>query len=317
MHDGRVIRLTARWSRLGRIVALASLGLGSVLGISAASTPRPDPARFFDVDRAVLGGSSDQARDPFDELAARFVRCRNEHPEGDSAGACLRSVVFGGDGLNVVNDSSTVRESTLTGLLLDHRGGCAALVALAMVLDPLAWDAYVLRNHVLLRTRLEPPRYFELTAQGREISVRELKNRFGPQLDSGVVVDAPTFIGYYLDNLAVRLAADGRDDEAERLFRQNVKREPYEARLHLNYGTFLLERGRLDEARKQLKLAVRDAPKSADGWTNLGVAHARLGKIDRARDCFERALKLEPGNQTARTNLAAITSTTNGRTKPQ
>jgi len=307
----------ARWSRLGRIVALASLGIGSVLGISAASTPRPDPARFFDVDRAVLGGSSDQARDPFDELAARFIRCRNEHSEGDSAGACLRSVVFGGDGLNVVNDSSTVRESTLTGLLLDNRGSCAALVALAMVLDPLAWDAYVLRDHVLLRTRAEPTRYLELTAQGREISIKELRNRFGPQLDAGVVVDAPRFIGYYLDNLAVRLAGDGREADAERLFRDNIKQEPYEGRLRLNYGTFLLDRGRLEEARRQLKLAVRDAPENPDAWTNLGVVQARLGKPDRATECFERALRLEPGNQTARTNLTAITSTKNGRTKPK
>lgn len=306
MHDGRVIRLMARWSRLGRIVALASLGLGSVLGISAASTPRPDPARFFDVDRAVLGGSSDQARDPFDELAARFVRCRNEHPEGDSAGACLRSVVFGGDGLNVVNDSSTVRESTLTGLLLDHRGGCAALVALAMVLDPLAWDAYVLRNHVLLRTRLEPPRYFELTAQGREISVRELKNRFGSQLKAAVIVSAPKFIGYYLDNLAVRLAGDGRETDAERFFQKAIALGPRETRPRLNYGTFLLERDRVDEAVHQLKVAARHARNDADAWTNLGVAYARRGQDERAADSFERATRIDPGHATARTNLATV-----------
>jgi len=300
------------------ILMLLAVPCGLVCTIRAESIPHNVVLAFVEMDAPFVGHAfREPALARFWELASQFDACRLGNREEDAAINCLRTVINGEDAMSVAGNASSLRESTLTGLLLGNRGSCAALVALAMVLDPMAWDAYVLRDHVLLRTRVEPTRYFELTAQGREISVRELRNRFGPQLDSGVVVDAPTFIGYYLDNLAVRLAADGRDDEAERLFRQNVKREPYEARLHLNYGTFLLERGRLDEARKQLKLAVRDAPKSADGWTNLGVAHARLGKIDRARDCFERALKLEPGNQTARTNLAAITSTTNGRTKPQ
>jgi Flp pilus assembly protein TadD len=293
--------------RVIRIVTLFTIPFGSVHAVPAETMPHTVVYAFLETDAQVLGQTlRDSALARFNELATRFDDCRLAHREQDAAISCLRSVIDGDDAMAIAGNASTLRESTVTGLLLDNRGSCAALVALSMILDPLAWDAYVLRDHVLLRTTVKPPKYLELTDRGREVSARELGNRFGSQLDAAVIVNAPTFISYYLDNLAVRLAGDGRDTDAERLFRKNIKHEPTEARLRLNYGTFLLERGRLDDARRQLKMAARDGPKNPDAWTNLGVAYARLGKIDRATDCFERALKIDPSNQVARTNLAAL-----------
>ena len=305
--------------RLILIVTLFTIPLGLVRAAPADTVPHSVVHAFLDMDDHVLDQMPhDAALARFNEIATRFDDCFLTQRRQDGAISCLRAVIDGADAITVAGNPSSLRESTLTGLLLDNRGSCAALVVLSMVLEPLAWDAYVLRDHVLLRTSGKPTQYFELTDRGREISVRELKNRFGSQLDAAVIVSPPMFISYYLDNLAVRLARDGRDSDAERLFRRNIKDEPTEARLRLNYGTFLLERGRLDEARRQLKMAVRDGPKNADGWTNLGVVYARLGKTDRATDCFERALRLEPGNQTARTNLAAIEpKPVEGRTTPK
>lgn len=239
------------------------------------------------------------AQGRFEELAASFDQCRNDQP----AAACLRSVV---GSLSIVNDSATVRESTMTGLLLDHRGSCAALVALALSWEPSAWNAYVLRDHVLLRSTGNSPRLLELTDQAREISERELRNRFRSQVDFAVVVPAKRFPAYYLDNLAVRVAAEGRADEAERLFRHAIEIGPKEGRVRLNAGTFLLERGRLEEAEAQLRAAVRLSPNDADAWTNLGVALARCGKTGRAAASFERALRIDPAHRAARTNLKAL-----------
>jgi len=318
MRDSRVVSCTVLSNRLVPIVALISLAFCVASMASAASSPQSRAARFLAIDAGALGTTSEEPRVRFDELTAAFGRCVAGQPATDSPISCLRSVIYGGNGLAIVNDATTLRESTLTGLLLDHRASCAALVALAVAVDDSAWDAYVLRDHVLLRTRGGTPRFLELSDRGREISVRELTNRFGKQLDAAVVVPAERFPAYYLDNLAVRLAKDGRSVDADRLFHKAIELAPKEARPRLNYGTFLLEHGRVDEARRQLKAAVRRAESDADAWTNLGVTWARTGKPDRARDCFERAIQLDPGHQAARTNLAAITpSRTTGCTKPK
>jgi Tfp pilus assembly protein PilF len=73
-------------------------------------------------------------------------------------------------------------------------------------------------------------------------------------------------------DLAVRLAQEGRTADAERAFLRVRAEQPYFARLHHNYGTFLAQAGRLGEA----------------------------------SDAFARAVQLEPGYTEARFGLLAV-----------
>src|SRR4029434_1598048 len=95
--------------------------------------------------------------------------------------------------------------------------------------------------------------------------------------------DGDRFLGYYVDNLAVRLAAGAEPERAERAFRMAIAAAPRVGRLRFNYGTFLLNHHGWQSAAAELRKAVRIDPAQVDAWTNLGVAQAHAGRPRDAR----------------------------------
>jgi Tfp pilus assembly protein PilF len=162
-------------------------------------------------------------------------------------------------------------------------------------------EAWVRADHVVVAAP-GADGYFELLRNGAF-------HPWGPTGSKGWTrVKASDYPGYYLDNLAVRLAEAKEPGRAEAAFRRAIDEEPRAARLRFNFGTLLLNQGRTAEATEQLQRAVSLDGKNADAWTNLGVAHSNVGDLVNARRCFEKALRIDPKNANARRNLAAMAS---------
>ena len=137
---------------------------------------------------------------------------------------------------------------------------------------------------------------------------------------------------------AVRLHQEGRLEEADRLYRQALARDPRDANvLHLlgvlqaqrgdsaladefisrsialepgnpiaqyNRGNVLRELKRLDDALTSFDRALALMPTHVEGWTNRGTVLQELGRSAEALVSFDRALALSPQHLAAHFNRA-------------
>jgi tetratricopeptide (TPR) repeat protein len=249
--------------------------------------------------------NSNAVHKAFSGLVAHARPCVASGPSRYGRCACTVQSLFGETPITPASEPSTLGESTMTGALTNHRGSCAALAAIALsVADDVGveLEAWVRADHVVVAA----PRadgYFELLHGGAF-------HPWGPNRSRGWTRVKPSdYLGYYLDNLAVRLA-DAHDlERADATFHRAIDATPKAARLRFNYGTFLLNQKRLPEAAEQLRRAVRRDGRNVDAWTNLGVVNAQGGDPVEARKCFNQALRIDPRNANARRNLDALAST--------
>jgi tetratricopeptide (TPR) repeat protein len=98
---------------------------------------------------------------------------------------------------------------------------------------------------------------------------------------------------------AAALERLGRRDEAERILRALVTREPGHLPAQLQLGHLALARGAPEEAAARYEAVVRAFPLAAEAWAGLGVARAQLGRSAEARDALARALALDENVQNA------------------
>jgi protein O-GlcNAc transferase len=103
---------------------------------------------------------------------------------------------------------------------------------------------------------------------------------------------------------AVGLHQLGRLDEAERVYRALLDRDPGEVNaLHL-LGVLRQQQGRAEEALVLIGQALAAAPNVAVIHSNYANALKDLGRLDEAVASYRRALALDPGFTDARYNLA-------------
>ena len=141
---------------------------------------------------------------------------------------------------------------------------------------------------------------------------------------------------------AHQLKIDGKDDLAEKVYREAILQDPLDVSSYINLGSLLIENGDLDEAEKVLKkaistkksgsvvhmnlgylylqkkkysesqiaseVAVKLNPESSTAWLNLGLSLVYQNKIDEARSAWQRALSLDSENEQIIKNLKAIES---------
>ncbi len=106
-----------------------------------------------------------------------------------------------------------------------------------------------------------------------------------------------------LDNLGLAVQQQGRFDEAVACFRRAVEIDPGFANAWTNLGSTLRLLGRLEESVEACRHAVENAPESAIAFNNLGVALQLTGRLDEAAAACTRALELDPNLAEAAGNL--------------
>jgi tetratricopeptide (TPR) repeat protein len=107
-----------------------------------------------------------------------------------------------------------------------------------------------------------------------------------------------------LNQIGIRLAQQGRLEEALLSFRRALQIQPGLAQTHNNLGIALQDQGRLDEAVASYRRALALKPGYAMACNNLGTALKDQGKLEEAAACFRRALQLKPDDAMACSNLA-------------
>jgi tetratricopeptide (TPR) repeat protein len=302
-------------------LACCALALGVAGGHpvvwASSDSALPDPTlieRYQEYDRlAVAEGDVERARKMAQGFFERLVPCRDYGREARALEECALRAILGDGSLKGLPRSMVPAESTVTSVLADGCGSCAALAATVLALTESLGEpfhAWVLRDHVLLVSTTSPSVYYELLEGGRRVASDDL-SEYGP-LPPGrpTRVRGDDFLPYYLDNLAARYADRGEDEIAGRLFLEALELAPGSARIHYNYGTFLLRLDQNEAARIHLDRAIRRGWKDAAAYVNRGAALWRLGRVKAARRDFTRALKLDPTHEEARTNVRLLETAT-------
>lgn len=104
-------------------------------------------------------------------------------------------------------------------------------------------------------------------------------------------------------NRGNQLLAQGKPEEAVKVFSAAVPMKPDDEDVHYNLGSALARAGRLDEAAKELEEALRLFPNYVDAHNNLGNVLLRLGRAGEAIQHFEQAIKTTPDYAAAHNNL--------------
>lgn len=100
----------------------------------------------------------------------------------------------------------------------------------------------------------------------------------------------------YLNDYAVRLAAEGNHAEAIACLRRGIRLEPKNSILWFNLGLSCRALDQIKEARNALLQALRLNPLDVDTLDTLGVVLHELGEDSSAEDAYKAALDLSPGN---------------------
>lgn len=85
------------------------------------------------------------------------------------------------------------------------------------------------------------------------------------------------------------LAAEGRDEDAVKSFRQALGIMPQWAEAHSLLGSSLARAGNYREAEEELRKAVTLKPDYAEGWNYLGIFLKERGKEQEAQEAFRKA----------------------------
>lgn len=106
--------------------------------------------------------------------------------------------------------------------------------------------------------------------------------------------------------LAALAKSRGEDEDAIRLYREAIEKDPELASAWNNLGVVLFRRRRLHEAVEAYEKAAKIEPQNADIYFNMGLAHYKLGDFLVARRSFARALEINPEHAAARSNLLSF-----------
>ncbi len=105
---------------------------------------------------------------------------------------------------------------------------------------------------------------------------------------------------------AVRLAQQGKTQEAIEMFETLLQRDP-ENKTVLNWlGYLYLKTGKYEEAVPVLEKAVKAAPKNPEAWNNLGNAYLHTGQIEKAIDAYKQVIAMKPDYADAHYNLGNL-----------
>ncbi len=99
---------------------------------------------------------------------------------------------------------------------------------------------------------------------------------------------------------ADRLRYEGQYDEAERLYRQILQVDPYNAPAHCGLGLVCcFHEGRFEESLEELRRAVELDPDNVIYRLHLAKTLTMLALYEEAKKQFEKVLELDPTNEEA------------------
>lgn len=113
---------------------------------------------------------------------------------------------------------------------------------------------------------------------------------------------------YALAELAVLRASEGRDEEAEKIFRQALSKDPENYTCsYEGLGILYLKQGKLKDAKESFKKAIKINPDiEYKKYNGLAKIYIREGDIEKAKKLLQKSIKNYPYDNEARELLARI-----------
>jgi tetratricopeptide (TPR) repeat protein len=150
----------------------------------------------------------------------------------------------------------------------------------------------------------------ELVTLLKKLGRHEESERFAPRLKGK---EKPDLDGTQIDDVnpssaGLRLARQGKFDQAVSCFEKAIELDPKSASAHNNLGLALAQLNRNSEAKANFLRAIELNPRLAVAHFNLADILETEGDLDRARKHFEDALRLNPGDAEAQRRLKRIPS---------
>jgi len=97
---------------------------------------------------------------------------------------------------------------------------------------------------------------------------------------------------------ALKIHQSGRLEEAGKLYREVLSRDPQHPDANNLIGLLYIHSGHPVRATRHIRRALRSDPNNAQSHCNLGIAYKDLGRMSEAADSFARAAQLDEGNTT-------------------
>ena len=248
--------------------SLSSLAATGTSGAFETNSAMQRARPYFDIDQQVFGPAAARSIPGWLAECSRrtdleLVRCLLMH-------------------VHAAREPSLPVQSSLTGALSGDPSTCAALAALVLVTDrEERWRAVLLEEHVVLRLA-DSDVYVELLESGRRLPPEEIISLTSKELGRLTETGRAGFVPYYTDNLASRVDSPGK---SRALYKQALRLAPSSARIHYNYGTFLLRQGATSEALTMLTKALELDPDLPRVHENLCIASRRVGDTANSSFC--------------------------------
>src|ERR1700733_12773385 len=100
--------------------------------------------------------------------------------------------------------------------------------------------------------------------------------------------------------------SQGRNEEAEALYRRSLALKPEQPHVYHNLGNLLLSLNRFEESATAQREAVRQKPNYAEAHLGLGLALCELKDYPAAEKCFRDTLRVQPNMLLAKQSLSAV-----------
>lgn len=98
----------------------------------------------------------------------------------------------------------------------------------------------------------------------------------------------------------------GNYEEAEKIFKDQIMKTPYNALAYNGLGSVLKKRGRYNEAMNNFNKALENDPFLSDALVKLADIYRDNGDYDNALINYEKALEIDPGLSEPRYNLGVL-----------
>lgn len=113
---------------------------------------------------------------------------------------------------------------------------------------------------------------------------------------------------YYFNYYIKSLVAAGQDEEAEKILKGEIKKNPGNTELYVTYGDMLEQRNELEEAKKYYRQAIDNLGPDVSRISKLGNAFIGSVKYDMAEETYLKGVELLDNEQVFAYNLADLYS---------
>jgi len=104
-------------------------------------------------------------------------------------------------------------------------------------------------------------------------------------------------------NYGVRLAEQGKLQEALAVYKEGVRINPVEPKLHNNIAIIYARTGNRELAESEFRKEIELHPDYSDAYYNLGVLYGEMGNRVRMLEMWRKTLEIDSHHERARASL--------------